>query len=723
MKKLLLLTITILSTTATFAQTKIKGMVKLKSGEAIPFANVQIADSYDGASADENGAFEFETFEEGDKNLQVTMVGFLPFQKQISLNGTALILELILKEEINALNAVVVTAGTFEASDSKKMVMLKPLDIVTTAGGNADITAVMQLLPGANRVGESEGLFVRGGSANETKTVIDGMIVQNPFFSSTPDVPQRGRFNPFMFKGTAFSTGGYSAQYGQALSSVLLLDTQDKIGNNSNWNLNAHMAGLSGSYTHKGWLTANIGYSNLSPLLSIVKTNIDFEEVPQGLGGSITINENLGERSVVKAYITYTDNKSALKLPSYDVENSTYIFRNRNKNLFSNASFKTLSEDGKWGLKTGFSYSNNNDQLKIADNAADRTDERTQGRLVGQYYFGNNKSSTLTIGGEFHHIKVGNVYNQFDLKMTDNYSAVFAESEFYLTSKLAVRAGLRAEHSSVIAKGSMAPRLSLAYKVGQFAQFSFAAGRFYQNPEKEYLYLNKSLDFELADHLILNYQIIKNNRTFRLEGFYKNYKQLVTEDIVGFDPNPYRFPIGQTQNEGFGYAKGFDVFFRDQKSIKNADVWLTYSFLDTERKFRNYPVQVQPCFASKHNMSVVYKHWLPNWGLNVGATFTHTSGRPFYRYNDSFEAIRLTPNFQNMSLMLSKIKQVKNHFLVLYASLDNVFARQNVFGYRFSADGKESYEVKPPVYRTLFMGISWSIGELDRKPKEASLDI
>ncbi|MBK6976262.1 MAG: hypothetical protein IPH28_03405 [Cytophagaceae bacterium] len=56
-------------------------------------------------------------------------------------------------------------------------------------------------------MGEREGLFVRGGSSSETKTVIDGMIVQNPYFSSTPDVPQRGRFDPFMFKGTAFSTG------------------------------------------------------------------------------------------------------------------------------------------------------------------------------------------------------------------------------------------------------------------------------------------------------------------------------------------------------------------------------------------------------------------------------------------------------------------------------------------------------------------------------------
>jgi hypothetical protein len=82
-----------------------------------------------------------------------------------------------------------------------------------------------------------------------------------------------------------------------------------------------------------------------------------------------------------------------------------------------------------------------------------------------------------------------------------------------------------------------------------------------------------------------------------------------------------------------------------------------------------------------------------------------------------------TPNFQNLSISISKIKKVNNHFLVFYAALDNVLARQNVFGYRFSADGKESFEVRPPVYRTFFCGFSWSIGELNRTPKEAGLDI
>lgn len=175
------------------------------------------------------------------------MVGFEAVKKSITLEGKSIEVNIKLKELINTLNAVVVSAGMFEASDEKKAVMLKPMDIVTTAGGNADITSVMQLLPGSNRVGEREGLFVRGGSSSETKTVIDGMIVQNPYFSSTPDVPQRGRFDPFMFKGTAFSTGGYSAQYGQALSSVLLLNTQDKQGTNSSTTLSANL--VSGAIT------------------------------------------------------------------------------------------------------------------------------------------------------------------------------------------------------------------------------------------------------------------------------------------------------------------------------------------------------------------------------------------------------------------------------------------------------------------------------------------
>ncbi|MFX6827061.1 hypothetical protein ABTH45_19320, partial [Acinetobacter baumannii] len=91
---------------------------------------------------------------------------------------------------------------------------LKALDIATTAGANADISATIQTLPGAQRVGEQEGLFIRGGSAEEAKIIIDGTVVNNFFYSSVPGIAQRGRFSPFLFNGTVFSSGGYSAVYG-----------------------------------------------------------------------------------------------------------------------------------------------------------------------------------------------------------------------------------------------------------------------------------------------------------------------------------------------------------------------------------------------------------------------------------------------------------------------------------------------------------------------------
>ena len=138
-----------------------------------------------------------------------------------------MVVELILKEEISELKAVVISAGTFEASDRKKGLCLDPIDIVTTASANGDITGALKTLPGAQQVGESEGLFVRGGTAAETKTFIDGTLVNNFFYSSVPNIAQCGRFSPFIFKGTVFSTGGYSALYGQALSSALILESID----------------------------------------------------------------------------------------------------------------------------------------------------------------------------------------------------------------------------------------------------------------------------------------------------------------------------------------------------------------------------------------------------------------------------------------------------------------------------------------------------------------
>ena len=88
-----------------------------------------------------------------------------------------------------------------------------------------DIYGAYASMPGSQKVGEEGKLFVRGGESYETKTYMDGMLVQSPYFSSLPDIPTRGRFSPLLFSETLFSTGGYTAEYGHALSSIVDLTT------------------------------------------------------------------------------------------------------------------------------------------------------------------------------------------------------------------------------------------------------------------------------------------------------------------------------------------------------------------------------------------------------------------------------------------------------------------------------------------------------------------
>jgi len=705
------------------AQTVVSGKVTDRKGEVLVGASISIRGSYDGATSDSLGHFSFRTRKKDSVMVAASYIGYETEMRPVLISGSTMEINFKLKDAFNELNAVTITAGIFEASDSKRMVMLRPMDIVTTASGGADITAVMQLLPGANRVGEQEGLFVRGGAAYETKTVIDGMIVQNPYFSSTPDVPQRGRFTPFMFKGMAFSTGGYSAQYGQALSSVLLLDTQDKVSDQSSTNIVAHLAGVGVGYTHKGIVSGQLYYSNLTPFLKLIKTNIDFVKPPQGFGSSLTFNQNLSKNSVLKMYATYADSDNALGLPNYDDGGKIYLFSLRNRNFFTNNTYKVFFDEGKWIWQSGFSYSNNIDKIKIGETPGDRKDERSQLRTVLKRLWGKNQENSVLAGVEYHNILNTNLFGVYEARLQENYSAAFAEAEFYATTKLAVRLGVRGEYTSILDKYNASPRFSLAYKTSQYSQVSFATGQFYQTPEKNYLYTNRDLGFELANHFILNYQLSKNDRTFRVEAFDKEYKNLVREYQAAFDPNPYRFPTGQTDNAGHGNAYGFDLFFRDKKTVRLGDFWVTYSYLNTKRLFQNYPVEAMPTFSTTHNFSVVYKQFIPKISSNVGVTYTYTSGRPYYdAASPEFLGDR-TKSFQNISIAASHIRNIKGNWLVFFMSLDNVLGRHNEFGFRYSSDGLTRFPVIPVAYRTFFFGVSMNISRHAEVPKEGKLDL
>ena len=88
---------------------------------------------------------------------------------------------------------------------------------------------------------------------------------------------------------------------------------------------------------------------------------------------------------------------------------------------------------------------------------------------------------------------------------------------------------------------------------------------------------------ERPHHYILNYQYRKNRRIFRSEAYLKQYDKLVKYQDP-YDPNPQNY-----NNQGAGYAGGVDIFWRDQASVNGLDYWISYSFLDTHRNYKNFP--------------------------------------------------------------------------------------------------------------------------------------
>jgi vitamin B12 transporter len=347
------------------SQIRINGHVRDNKGRAVPGASITIKDSYDGATSDSTGSFHFITTEKGDQLIVVTAIGYRLVEQKITIKDS-FTLTFSLKEQLDELKAVMVTAGSFEAGDRKRAAtVLSSLDVVTTGGANADITSAVKTLPGAQQVGEQEGLFVRGGTGAETKQFIDGTLVNNPYFTSIPDISTRGRFSPFLFKGTVFSTGGYSALYGQALSSALILESIDLPEKSE---IDASISPiLVGAGTQqlaankKFSYGVNYSYVNLIAYFNLVKQTPDYFQMPRfhNFDANFRIKTKHG---IIKYYTTYSSGNIGLRRPDIDSLMLKDAFGIKNNNFYNNLSWREDIGNG-WRMNIGLGYSTNKDDI------------------------------------------------------------------------------------------------------------------------------------------------------------------------------------------------------------------------------------------------------------------------------------------------------------------------------------------------------------------------
>lgn len=711
MKKMLLLCLLCAAAFRTIAQTTVKGRVTDASKNPLVGANILLRDTYDGATSDADGNFQFETEETGDQTLQVTCLGFDSVVQKVTLKSGVFEFNPVMKEAFNELKVVVISAGAFEASDERKVTVLKPLDIVTTASAGGDTYGALKTLPGTQvSTGDQEGLFVRGGTGSEAQTFIDGLLVRNPFFASTPDYAARGRFNPFLFKGTVFSTGGYSAQYGQGMSSALVLDSQD-LPDRSAGSLAVSSVGL-GFGQQKLWkdkgraVGANINYNNLAPYFWLVKQKPDFTHKPEYVGAEGFFRQKTGKTGMLKFYGYYNHGQVGFNTAAPD--GGKFGFSVKNNDAYTNLTWAALAGDH-WKVQLGTSWSRDWNDIGTSYNTGALSPDTfhlrnslAQVRAVATRFFG--RLTSLRFGGEYQYST-----DEFDnqtfgrASLSDNYAAAFAESDLYVTTKLVARLGARAERSGLLDAGKVSPRVSLAYKLGEGDQVSFAWGYFYQKGDSLLRWrsqFGQVPGFQRAEHYILNYQYILNDRTFRVEAYYKKYDDLVTTRET-------------LRNDGKGYAQGAELFYRDKKSLKNVDFWFSYSWLDTKRKFQWYPLEVQPAYAANHVATLVAKKFFPDIRTSIGMTYSYATGRPYFNPNqpeNRFLSDR-TPDYHNLALNASYLTMIRGAFTVFVFGVQNVLGQEQVFGYRYSDDGSMRTALTPAAKRFIFVGafMSWGI--------------
>ncbi|MGI4885545.1 MAG: TonB-dependent receptor plug domain-containing protein [Janthinobacterium lividum] len=614
---------------------------------------------------------------------------------------------------------MVVTAGAFEASDAKRGPALTARDVLTTAGALGDVTGALNALPGTTRVGEEGKLFVRGGAAAETKQYLDGLPVQSPYAGAVPNLPARGRFAPLLFKGLVFSTGGYSAEYGQALSAVVALNSTD-LAPETQTGVSLMSVGGSLSHVHR-WarasLAASADYANLGPY---------FRLVPQGQaqayetrGGAARLAQQVGRHGLLKIYGTFAQQTAAARppdpAPEYAAQGRAVALANANQ--YFNATYRGPLRRG-WSLNTGLALTRDDNDVRPGALVVRDVEQSAVARLV----LTNDSASAwfnLKVGAEglaqryrqtYRPDPAAGVPGALRTGFDEQRGAAFAESELVLSHRLAGRAGARAEYSALLGRGNAAPRLALAYRLGPHGQLAAAGGYFYQTPANDLLRFTHDLRFERAQHLQLSYERAAAGRTLRGELYQKTYAQLVTYDPANYSaPSAYR-------NGGRGYARGLDVFWRDRTSLPRLDYWVSYGYLATVRQYRADPVPAVPTFAARHALSVVAKYWVPRLHTQFGATAAYNSPRAYHDPNRPGYNQGRTPSYQDLSLSASYLTHVFGQYTIVNVAASNVLSRANTYGYRYAAapDARGQYAgvaLTPSAPRMLFVGVFVSINK------------
>mgnify|MGYP000041133290 FL=1 len=726
MRKLLLLLSISLFTTIAYSQTgNIRGFVYDKSsGEPIMFCNVILQGTTIGASTDINGMYNISKVLAGDYSLMVTYIGYDTSKVNITLKqGKVVTQNLEISESSVKLNEVRISAERSEMKTEVKAAAIKitkqDMEMIPNIGGEPDLAQYMQVIPGVVFTGDQGGqLYIRGGSPIQNKVLLDGMTIYSPFHSI-------GLFSVFdtdVIRNTDVYTGGFSAEYGGRISSIMDIKTID--GNKKEFG---------------GKVSANTFGSKLfveGPLLDNGKSSFVFSGKTSYLDKSSEI--------LYKEPILYFDDKG-LPYSYTDLYGKFSLHGNNGSkvnvfgfNFQDKVDYEGISELN-WtsqGIGSEFILIPGNSPVLIEGNFAyssyDISLDEEASPLRTSGIDGFNMGFDFTYFQPKGKIKYGFDIHGFSTDFT-TYNSVNSKieqkentSEFsayinyqFNTTRFIIEPGFRLQKYTLGV--SPEPRLGMKYIASDRMRFKVSSGYYSQNilsttsdrdvvnlfsgiissPEEipdqadGNPYKNK---FQKARHLIAGVEYdISRRIDFQIEGYIKDFTQLTNINRNMTSNADDEFIIES------GVAKGVDALLKFKS--KKLYIWAVYSIgiitrNDGEKTYN-------PHFDRRHNMNFVtsYKFgkndsWKADMRWNLGSGFPFTQTQGFYEnltFSDGIntdysstngelgiEYAELNegrlPYYHRLDASISKsIKLNKNSELDMTLSVTNAYNRENIF--------------------------------------------
>ncbi|MBN1996478.1 TonB-dependent receptor [candidate division KSB1 bacterium] len=687
----------------------VTGRVTDPKGRPLEYVNVYFPDDLSGDVTDGEGNFQIKTRDTGRRTLMVTCIGYENSNLSVNIGRENPDLHITLQQKTIEMQPVSVQASSFSIAEDEG-VTLNALDVVTTAGAAADVMRAVQTFSGVNTMDDGAGIFVRGGDVHETKVLLDNGHLKHPYKYESPTGGYFGTFSPFLLSGTFFSSGGFSAQYGNALSGVLAMESLDMPAKRE-LSLGIGLAALSagGSF---GLIDDRLGIhfsGNKSQTRQLFKLNgglHEFSRPPVSDDINLSVIYRYHRNGTIKAF-------AFLSVEQIGVEAITPNFRDyyygNEKNRFYFLKWRHMLTSSV--LLTGTVSDNqfrNNQSLSALEL---KTDDRLHNSRLDADITVNSQISLKT-GLEHQRLKtdyhgtvpfdpndiqgIGKMLH-FDDATNADISGAYAEAEVQLGKGFAVNYGQRIGYRHQSGAWTHDPRLSVVYGFQTDHALRLATGRYHQFPETFYYDSdngNPDLRPMQAFHYIAGWEWKPPAMMMRIEGYVKTYNDLLLQEYSG-----------GYSNGGHGYARGVDVFVKRNMGFISG--WSSYSFLQSKRKEFLYHQPVPTDYDITHHFKIAAKFNISPV-FNLSTSYRFASGRPFHSGFGRWNTQR-GPAYEKLDISASYLLSFfTDNLTIFYISVSNVLGNENITAYTYSPDYNEVYKRTSVYKRSVYFGLTFN---------------